>query len=160
MQFNGKENLRSLCWNDLESLIWAVIMLRVAIYKPGDVAILRLRGRLVNRETHILRKIVLSLSDASMIVLDFARVKGIDAHGLGVLLDLRQQLQSKGIEFRLMNVTKLVRQVLELTKLDTVFQLTTETEMAAVASPNRPNEDVEFALTPREQDRNRNGDNC
>lgn len=70
----------------------------------------------------------------SVIVLDFSRVKGIDAHGLGVLLDLRQELQSKGIEFRLMNVTKLVRQVLAITKLNTVFQLTTEAEMAAAAS--------------------------
>ena len=109
-------------------------MLRVGVYKPGEVAILRLQGRIVNGETHILRKVVLSLSDASVIVLDFARVKGIDAHGLGVLLDLRQQLQSKGIEFRLMNVMKLVKQVIAITKLDTVFQLTTETEMAAAAS--------------------------
>jgi anti-anti-sigma factor len=109
-------------------------MLRVGIYKPGEVAILRLRGRIVNGETRILRKVVLSLSDASVIVLDFAQVKGIDAHGLGVLLDLRQELQSKGIEFRLMNVMKLVRQVLAITKLDTVFKLTTETEMAAAAS--------------------------
>ena len=109
-------------------------MLRVGVYKPGQVAILRLRGRIVSGETRILRKVVLSLSDASVIVLDFSRVKGIDAHGLGVLLDLRQQLQSKGIEFRLMNVTKLVGQVLAITKLDTVFQLTTETEMAAAAS--------------------------
>lgn len=109
-------------------------MLRVGIYKPGEVAILRLRGRIVNGETHILRKVALSLTDASVIVLDFARVRGIDAHGLGVLLDVRQVLESKGIEFRLMNVTKLVQQVLAITKLDTVFQLTTETEMAKAAS--------------------------
>lgn len=109
-------------------------MLRVGVYKPGEVAILRLQGRIVNGETHILRKVVLSLSDASVIVLDFARVKGIDAHGLGVLLDLRQELQSKGIEFRLMNVTNLVGQVLAITELDTVFKLTTATEMAAAAS--------------------------
>ena len=109
-------------------------MLRVGVYKPGEVAILRLRGLIVTGETRILRKVVLSFSDASVIVLDFSRVKGIDAHGLGVLLDLRQQLQSKGIEFRLMNVTKLVEQVLAITKLNTVFQLTTETEMSAVAA--------------------------
>jgi anti-anti-sigma factor len=123
-------------------------MLQVCVHKPGDVAILRLQGRIVNGETHILRRAVSSLSDASVIVLDFSRVEGIDAHGLGVLLHLRAQLQSMGIEFRLMNVTKLVGQVLAITKLDTVFQFTTETETEAAASVDRAIEEDELALSP------------
>src|SRR5215475_7695641 len=119
-------------------------MLQLCVHRPGDVAILRLQGRIVNGETHILRKAVSSLSDASVIVLDLARVSGIDAHGLGVLLDLRGQLQSIGIEFRLMNVTKLIQQVLAITKLDSVFQFTTETEMGASALADRAIEEDEF----------------
>ncbi len=51
-------------------------------------------------------------------------------------LELRCQLELKGIEFRLMNVTNLVGEVLAITKLDTVFQLTTDTETLSTIARN------------------------
>lgn len=111
-------------------------MLKVRAWKLGDVAVLSLQGRIVTDETHVLRDVVSSLSETSVVVLDFARVSGIDAHGLGVLLELRCQLELKGIEFRLMNVTNLVGEVLAITKLDAVFQLTTETETLSTIARN------------------------
>jgi anti-anti-sigma factor len=105
------------------------LMLKVNTQKLGEITILRLHGRIVIGETRVLLNAVLSQSDASVVILDLARVKGVDAHGLGVLLQLREETQSKGIEFRLTNATRLVRQVLEITCLNTVFEVSSEAEV-------------------------------
>jgi len=108
-------------------------MLRVHAQKLGNIAILALRGGLVAGNTAPLRNKVESLSNVSTIVLDFARVNRIDAGGLGALLELRQQIMAKGIDFKLMNVTRLVKQVLEITRLDSVFEISSEPELMRAA---------------------------
>lgn len=80
-------------------------------------------------ETDVLSNAVDSQGVASAVVLDLSRVSRIDAGGLGVLLRLREQLESRGIEFRIMNVTRLIQQVLEMTKLNTVFEVTRERDL-------------------------------
>lgn len=109
-------------------------MLKVHTQKLGSVAILRVQGRAVIGETATLRNAVNFQSDVSAVVLDLARVSRVDAGGLGVLLELREQMQSNGIEFRLMNVTKLVQQVLEITRLNSVFEITSEAEVLSATS--------------------------
>ena len=99
-------------------------MLKVHAKNLGNVAILCLQGRIVRGETGALLKAVHSQSGVSVVVLDLARVSTVDAGGLGVMLELREQTQSKGIDFKLMNVTKLVSEVLEITRLNTVFEVT------------------------------------
>ena len=106
-------------------------MLKVHTTKLGNVAVLCLQGRIVRGETGVLRRAVLAQVEKSVVVLDLARENTIDAGGLGVLLALREETQSKGIEFRLINVTKLVRQVLEITRLDSVFEVTSEAKVLA-----------------------------
>jgi anti-anti-sigma factor len=101
-------------------------MLKVHTQIFGNITIICLQGELVTSETTILRNAVHFVSNTSVVVLDFARVSRIDARGLGVLLDLREQTQSKGIEFRLINVTRLVQQVLEITCLNTVFEISSD----------------------------------
>lgn len=91
-------------------------------------------------ETDILSNAVGSQGNASAVVLDLARVSRVDARGLGVLLRLREQAESKGIEFRIMNVTKLVQQVLKITKLNTVFEVTSERELASLTTSVQPEE--------------------
>lgn len=113
-------------------------MLKVHTQKVGNVTILRLQGRIVNGETTTLRNAVNSQSDVSAVVLDLARVSRVDAGGLGIMLELREQIQSKGIEFRLMNATKLIRQVLEITRLNSVFEITSEAEVLSATSSGRP----------------------
>ena len=106
-------------------------MLRITAEKPGTVTILHLQGRIVNGvEEKSLRKAVLSQTEASAIVLDLGKVNTIDARGLGLLLELREWTQARGVEFRLVNVTKLVKQVLELTQLTSIFEISAE--------PNKP----------------------
>ena len=113
-------------------------MLKVHAKNLGTVAILCLQGRIVNGETTALRQAVDSQSDVSAVVLDLAGVNTIDAGGLGVMLELRQQTQAKGIHFKLMNVTKLVSRVLEITRLNSVFEITSGAEVLSAVSLDRP----------------------
>jgi anti-anti-sigma factor len=103
-------------------------MLNVQAKRLGSVAVLSLQGQIVNGETEILRNAVHSLSKTSAVILDLARVTTVDAGGLGVMLALREQAESKGIRFELMNVNKRVGMVLKLTRLDSVFQITSAVE--------------------------------
>ena len=113
-------------------------MLRVYAKKLGTVAIVCLQGRIVNGETAALRDVVDSQSNVSAVVLDLGRVSTIDAAGLGVMLELRERTQSRGIAFKLMNITKLVSRVLEITRLNSVFEVTSGTEILSMVSPRMP----------------------
>jgi anti-anti-sigma factor len=105
-------------------------MLKVRVDKLGQVAILHVRGHIVGGpDVEMLRKFVIGQTSVSAVVLDLAQVSRIDARGLGVLLELREQLQAKGIEFRLMNVSALVQQILRITCLASVFEISSEEEI-------------------------------
>jgi anti-anti-sigma factor len=120
-------------------------MLKVYTRDLGKTAILCLQGRIVNGETAVLRDAVNSKVDASLIVLDLMRVNTIDAHGLGVMLELREQIQSKGAELKLMNPTNPVSHVLEMTRLNTVFEITSQPELLTVGSHRREATTMELA---------------
>ena len=113
-------------------------MLRVYAKKLGTVAIVCLQGRIVNGETAALRDAVDSQSNVSAVVLDLGRVSTIDAAGLGVLLELRERTQLRGIDFKLMNMTKLVSRVLEITRLNSVFEITSGAEILLTVSLSMP----------------------
>ena len=104
-------------------------MLRINESKFGNVAVLCLQGRIVRGEIEPLRRAVLAHLESDVVVLDLACVNTIDAGGLGALLELRELTESSGLEFRLMNVTRLVSQVLEITRLNAVFDIATEREI-------------------------------
>lgn len=120
-------------------------MLKVHAKNLGTVAILCLQGKMVRGETAALRDAVHSQSGVRAVVLDLARVSTIDAGGLGMMLELREQTQSKGIDFKLMNVTKLVSGVLEITCLNSVFEVTSGAEILSVVSLDRPVSAMELA---------------
>ena len=109
-------------------------MLKVHTRNSGNVAVLCLQGRIVNGETASLREAVISQTRVGTVVLDLGRVSTIDASGLGLMLELRRQSQAKGIRFKLMNVTKLVSRVLEVTRLDSVFEVAPTIEFVPATS--------------------------
>lgn len=115
-------------------------MLNMHSKKLGTVAFLCLQGQIVNGEAEILRNAVHSLSGVSGVILDLARVTTVDACGLGVMLELREQVESRGIRFELMHVSKQIRRVLEVTCLDSVFQIIGEVEFFPAVSRSRPAE--------------------
>jgi anti-anti-sigma factor len=109
-------------------------MLKVYARNSGNVAVLCLQGRIVNGETASLREAVISQTLVGTVVLDLGRVSTIDASGLGLMLELRRQSLAKGIRFKLMNVTKLVSRVLEVTRLDSVFEVAPAIELLPATS--------------------------
>jgi anti-sigma B factor antagonist len=100
-----------------------IAMLKVHAKNLGTVAVLNLEGQIVYGETEILHTAVHSISTPSAVILDLAQVSTIDAHGFGVMLELREQAEAKGIRFELMNISKMIRKVMELARLDSVFQI-------------------------------------
>lgn len=113
-------------------------MLKVHARNLGKVAFLCMQGQIVNGETETLRNAVRSQSDVSTVVLDLALVSVVDARGLGVMLELRTLVQAQGIGFKLMNVSKLLGRVLEVTRLDSVFEVTSGVEFFPAVSRRRP----------------------
>ena len=99
-------------------------MLKVHAKKLDTVEVLCLEGRIVNGESEMLRNIAhLAAEDTSEIILDLANVSTVDAHGLGVLLQLREQTIARGIHFELRNVSKPLYRLFEITRLNTVFEI-------------------------------------
>jgi anti-sigma B factor antagonist len=120
-----------------------IFMLNTTVQKLGDTTVLRCQGRIVVGDAHaILRHAVLSQTCTWMLVVDLAQVDRIDAGGLGVLLGLRQWAYSHAIRLRLMNVMNQVEQVLQLTKLDRVFEFCSVRDMFCLLHP-------EGAMAPR-----------
>src|SRR6266566_228310 len=93
-------------------------MLTVTVRNLGDVVILECLGRIVRgEETAILCSAV--QQHGRNVILDLRRVDAIDAAGIGVLVSL----QAAGIYLRLMAPGEQVREVLRLTKPDSVFEI-------------------------------------
>src|SRR6202050_924795 len=105
-------------------------MLTITVQKWGDTSVLRCHGRIVAGDAgSILRSAVLSQRQTTMLVIDLARVERIDAGGLGLLLGLRESARSNAIMFKLMNATKRVEEILELTHLRHVFEFCSVREL-------------------------------
>src|ERR1700675_3121682 len=105
-------------------------MLIATAQKLEDSTVVRCRGRIVFGDAYrILRNAVLTQTHNTTLVLDLAQVDRIDAGGLGVLLGLREWAYSHAIRFQLMNVMNQVEYILELTKLDCVFEFCSVEDM-------------------------------
>jgi anti-anti-sigma factor len=98
-------------------------MLKVHAKKLNAIEVLCLEGQIVNDDTEILRRAVELATDISDIILDLSNVTIVDAHGLGVLLQLREQTVAKGVHFGLINVREPLYKIFEITRLDTVFEI-------------------------------------
>jgi anti-anti-sigma factor len=70
-----------------------------------------------------LRSAVVSRASARIIVLDLAQVKFLDAGGLAVLLSLNEWAGRQGIQLKLTSPSKFVQQMLAITRLDRVFDI-------------------------------------
>lgn len=93
-------------------------MLNVMVEKLGDVVILRCQGRIVRgQETAILCAAVQQYGRE--LILDLRKVDAIDAAGIGVLVSL----QAAGVYLKLMAPSEQVREILRLTKLDSIFEI-------------------------------------
>ena len=98
-------------------------MLKVNTKKFGTRKVLCLEGQIINGDTETLRSAAQAVSGAGDIILELSNVTIVDAHGLGVLLQLREQTLARGARFELMNVSASLNRILEITRLNTVFDI-------------------------------------
>ncbi len=98
-------------------------MLKVHAKRLDSVEILGLEGQIMNGDTETLRSAVQLVSGVNDIILDLSNVNLVDAHGLGVLLQLREQTIANGMHFKLMNVNANLLRVFEITRLNSVFEI-------------------------------------
>lgn len=110
--------------------------LSIASRNVVDVTVVDLSGRITLGEgSGNLRSTVKSLLDSGVkkLVLNLADVNYIDSSGLGELVSAYTTAQGQGCTVKLLNVQSKVQDLLQITKLYTVFEAHTD-EAAAVAS--------------------------
>src|SRR5215472_13637149 len=106
------------------------------IRQTGTITILDVSGRIVlGEETAALRSLLSDLLSKGhgKILFNLGEVEYIDTSGLGFLISALAGIRKQGGEVKLLNLTKKVQDVMQITKLYTVFDITDD-EAAAVRS--------------------------
>ena len=110
--------------------------LRMTDREVNGVTVIDLEGRIVlGEESNSFRERVKSLLAAGKkkIVLNLANVSYIDSAGLGTLVATFHSARSQGATLKLANLGQKFKEVLQVTKLMTVFD-TYDNETAAIQS--------------------------
>jgi anti-anti-sigma factor len=107
-------------------------MLNITTEENGEAVVLHCAGKIVRGDETALLCAGLGQQGRN-IDLDLNDVAAIDAAGVGALISL----QAAGIYLRLMNPNKAVREVLRMTKLDSVFEICGDPLAAISENQNR-----------------------
>ena len=100
-----------------------------------ESVVLRLKGELVLAEGEALKRALVELAsrDRSRIVMDLTELSFVDSSGLGIMLWAMKNMRQRGGDVRLFGLTKMVKEVFEITELRQAFKVF-ETEKQALAS--------------------------
>jgi len=112
------------------------VALKMTNREVDGVAVVELEGRIVlGEESNALRERVKSLLAANRkkIVLNMDNVTYIDSAGLGTLVATHHSAKSQSASLRLSNLGSKFQEVLQVTKLLTVFEVF-DSEAAAIQS--------------------------
>jgi anti-sigma B factor antagonist len=122
--------------------------LYVNIEQAADVAVLQCVGRMVRSQAlSLLKDAVTNLSRLRLVVLDLSEVEMLDAGGLGMLVSLHNWACVNGIQLKLVNPSKPVRQMLELTRLTSVFHISSVEDVIQIfCSGDQANKSVVGAV--------------
>ena len=110
--------------------------LKIANHDLDDISVLTLDGRIVlGEESNALREKVKGLlaEGKKKIVLNMDNITFIDSAGLGTLVAAHHSAKGQGASLRLCHLGSKFQEVLQITKLLTVFDVY-DTEAAAVSS--------------------------
>jgi anti-sigma B factor antagonist len=92
----------------------------------GDVTVLDMGGRIVLGDgSALLRNTVRELlkDNRTKILINLADVNYIDSSGIGELVQAYTSVKNRGGELKLLHLTKKVHDILQITKLYTVFDV-------------------------------------
>jgi len=127
-------------------------MLVVNIHDLEDGVLLRCTGRIVaGEEVNILRSVALAHSDRKEVVLDLANVSTLDGAGIGVLAFLEGRTRTTGQRLRIQNPSTRVRELLELTNLDSVIEISPSRQFQEICETIQASGRAELrpAIAPR-----------
>ncbi len=113
--------------------------LTIAFREVGDVTVLDLNGRITLGEGSVqLREATHGLigKGGRNILLNLEQVNHIDSSGLGELVSAYTAARNQHGEVKLLNPARKVHELLQVTKLSTVFDIRDE-EVSAIASFSR-----------------------
>lgn len=105
----------------------------------GEVAVLDISGRITLGEGNVaLREIVRELADTGhkLVVLNLGEVHYIDSSGVGELVKTHTTLRNQGGQLRLANLNKRVHDLLQMTRLSSVFDIHKDEASALAAFGN------------------------
>jgi anti-anti-sigma factor len=118
-------------------------MLNVTVKDLSEAVILQCSGRLVRgEETALLCSAV--QQHGRTVILDLQGVDAIDAAGIGVLVSL----QAAGIYLKLINPNAQVRELLRITKLDSIFEICESPSINKIMDREREEDLVNTNLMP------------
>ena len=110
--------------------------MKVNVRSEGDVSVVDLSGKITIGEGDVvLRETVETLlkEGRSKIVLNLARISYMDSAGIGELVACYKRSREKGGQLKLLNPSGKVYDLLQLTKLEEIFE-TFKDEGAAIQS--------------------------
>ena len=110
--------------------------LRATYREAGGITVVDIGGRITLGEgSALLRKTIRELLEdqRTLILLNLADVDYIDSSGIGELVSAFTTVKNSGGELKLLNLTKKVHDLLQITKLYTVFDVKDD-EASAISS--------------------------
>jgi anti-anti-sigma factor len=108
-------------------------MLTIDVERSSGVAVVHCSGRLVRGvEVCTLRNAVVSEKTTRIVVLDLSQVEFMDAGGLNALVSLHHWTRNHGIQLKLTNPSRLVREMLTRTRLNRVFEVSSLRDALAI----------------------------
>jgi len=101
------------------------VALKLTTRNQNGITIILCNGRIVfGDESNQLREQVKSaLAQSKKVILNLGGVSYIDSGGLGMLVALYTSARSAGGDIKLANLTQRVGDILQITKLSTVFEV-------------------------------------
>jgi anti-sigma B factor antagonist len=110
--------------------------MKIEMRTVGDVRILDCSGKIeLGEGTMAIRNTIRDIlqSGAKRIILNLSDVNYIDSSGVGELVSTYTTVANSGGQLKLLNLTKKIRELLTITKLLTVFDVS-DSEKAMLAS--------------------------
>jgi len=108
-------------------------MLNVTVDKIGELTVVECEGRIVQSDSaYKLRKVVTSLTDAQIVVLELSEVSAIGGGGLGMLVFLQRWARENNIRFLLFNPSESVQRALKRARSIAEFYIPSFEEMMAL----------------------------
>ncbi len=109
-------------------------MLTIAIEKTNNSAFLLCKGRIFRGEAiaHLMQA-VFAAGDCRDIAVECSQVETIDAGGLSALVELHHWSRARGIRFRIVRPSRFMFEILTLTRLDRILEISWQRPEVGIA---------------------------